>query len=357
MSISEKKNTSGKKYGKKVMIASASAIVGFSVLSILAVSFVCQSVIIRPQNYTSCLAPVYSESDAKSYPRKEIEFCSDSDTLNGYIYGEGNTNGIVLVIHGMNSSSAHHLPEIKFFVDNGWVVFGFDGCDENRRCANILIQLSRDVSSAIEYLQSSNEYRSMPIVLFGHSLGAYAASCVLGEYPSVRSAVCISGFNSPTETMKYFSEKYVGKLAVVSYPYVQLYNFITYGTDSMVTAVDGINSTDKPVFIVCGDDDSVIPYELSILSHRDKITNTNVRYLLIDSEYRNGHSNSWLSREAGEYLNEMTEELESLDAHYSGDIPDDEEQRFVQALDTDLLSELDYDFMNEVNNFFIDSLK
>ena len=84
----------------------------------------------------------------------------------------------------------------------------------------------------------------MPIVLFGHSLGAYAASCVLGEYPSVRSAVCISGFNSPTETMKYFSEKYVGILAVASYQYVHLYNFITYGTDSMVTAVDGINSTD-----------------------------------------------------------------------------------------------------------------
>ena len=146
----------------------------------------------------------YADIDRTAYPRQEVSFLSGKNRLRGYFYGTGE-QGVVLIVHGMNGGADSHLPEILYFADHGWRVFAFDGTgvrDSEGSGTVSLSQLHNDTLAALEYL-SQSEYRALPVVLYGHSAGGYAAATALeSEYP-VRAAVCISAFNSPVDTMCY----------------------------------------------------------------------------------------------------------------------------------------------------------
>ena len=60
------------------------------------------------------------------YSRKAVSFQSGNNTLKGYVYGEGNDKGLVVIAPGRATSAEEYLPEALFFVDNGWRVFSFD---------------------------------------------------------------------------------------------------------------------------------------------------------------------------------------------------------------------------------------
>ncbi len=65
-------------------------------------------------------------SDVSGYDRTVVNFKSGKNTLTGYIYGEKNQKGLVVISHGLGYGAEDYLAQTIYFVDNGWRVFAFD---------------------------------------------------------------------------------------------------------------------------------------------------------------------------------------------------------------------------------------
>lgn len=109
--------------------------------------------------------------------------------------------------------------------------------------------------------------------------------------------------------------------------------------------------------IIHGTGDEVVKFDgASIISHKDEITNPNVVYKEIDGKL-NGHSNIFMTEEGEEYLEELNEEYDELDKQYNGEIPHDIEKDFYDKIDKNLTSQLSRQFMNDVNDFYMNALE
>ena len=116
--------------------------------------------------------------------------------------------------------------------------------------------------------------------------------------------MCVAGFDSPNGNMHYNAKKYVGVLADAQYPFMALQNYFLFGDKADASAVSAINESRKPVMIVGGSSDEIVPGEISILNRADESTNPNAVTLEITEPYRGRHSAAWLSEDAAKYLAE-----------------------------------------------------
>lgn len=288
-----------------------------------------------------------------SLSRKEVSFKSGENKLSGYLYSAKNPKGIVIIAPGMNSSSDRHLAEIKFFTENGYMALAYDAtgvCKSEGGSTVGLQQSKRDLLAAIDYAEKDPKTKALPVYLYGHSLGGYAVAAALDE-ADVKAAVCLSGFNSPVQTMHDKAKEYVGVLADIEYPFLYLQNRFVFGDDADDTAVDSVNSSDTPILICRGDNDDTIPYELSLSSREDEITNVNAKFVKVDDEFRDGHTNLWLSGDSAKYMSDLQNELNDLNHIYDGDIPKNVLDDFYGKIDVKRAMKLDKDFMNRVLEF------
>jgi len=294
--------------------------------------------------------------DIDGYDRKVVRFESGNNTLVGYIYGEENDKGLVVIAHGLGGGAENYLAETGYFVDNGWRVFSFDctGSHESEGKGTIgLAQSVLDLDSALNYIGSDSALHSLPIMLYGHSWGGYAVAAVLNYGHDIAAAASIAGFNAPMEILFEQAKKMMGAFAYVEYPFLWAYQTMLFGRAAQLKAVDGINSTDTAIMIVHGEEDQTVSYEkASIMAHRSQITNPNVIYKTCRAGSRNGHMNLLRSDAAAEYINEKNRVYKELHDFYNGSIPDDVVADYYAGIDKSLTSELDTDFMDEINRFF-----
>ncbi|MCR5653291.1 MAG: alpha/beta hydrolase [Ruminococcus sp.] len=243
----------------------------------------------------------YSDIDSSKYPRTKKVFKSGENKLCGYYYTTSRDSiGTVIVINGYHCTSDRHLSEIMYFVDNNWSVFTFDGTGVGQSDGDSQIGLAQsrlDTAAAVEYVGSLS---SKPVVLYGHSEGAYAAVTSLNDSDRVSAVVSVSGFNSPLELMHRHTKNHIGFLADIEYPFMYAHNYVLLGENSNTQAYEAINSTDTPVAVFQGKNDTTVPYDISIYSHRDELRNPNAACFEVGSS-RGNHSTIWLSDSAAEY--------------------------------------------------------
>lgn len=305
----------------------------------------------RSDSASIVLELTYADVDQALYPRMAVRFPQGDHMLQGYFYKTENDHGTIVIVHGFSGGADSHLAETLYFIDHGWSVFCFDGtgCRESDGDSTIgLTQMKLDLMAALKYLNS--ERPDSPLVLYGHSMGGYAAAAVLDNFPEVRAAVCISAFNSPVETMYYHARQRVGVLADVEYPFLRLWNYFLFGAESDETAVSAINSANAPVLLIYGSEDEIIPESISLYAHRQELTDPYVTTMLIEASPRNHHSTIWLTEESASYHLEMQGEL---DAKEHSSEPSTVPADFLSRLDRTKLCNLDADFMDLVNDFFL----
>ena len=348
-----------KKTRKIIYISFISLILLFSVSSMIFVATTYQSNFPRydKKEYSGYL----KYSDVKdSYNRTAVSFQSGDNTLKGYVYGEGSDKGLVIIAPGRGTNSEEYLPEALFFVDHGWSVFSFDytGSFESQgKSSKGLPQARIDLLAALDYIQSDNSLKDLPIMLYGHSWGAYAVTAVLNDVDNITVVASLSGFNSPMGLFDEQAHRMIGVLAYVEYPFEWAYQTLLFGKDASVSAVDGINRTNTPVMIIHGTADGAIAYNgASIIALRNRITNPNVVYVSRSAKYQNDHDHLMKSVAAMEYINQKNSEFKLLSERYNGNIPDSAMDEFYASVDRFQVSELDPDFMNQINSFFEGSL-
>ena len=308
----------------------------------------------RRDSLPEVAAVPYSMLDAARYPRSEVRFDSGGNTLHGWLYGEGGKSGVIIISAGINSGADAHLAEIMAFADSGYTALAYDatGMLLSEGADRVgLQQAKRDLLAAIDYVRGDARFSGMPLYLYGHSQGAYAAAAVLDE-AEVNAAVCLSGFDSPVGMMYGKAKQYVGVLADMGYPFMYLQNLFLFGGDADDSAIDSLNRGGTPVRIFYGDADSVIPYPLSQYARADDITNPNASCELVEEDYRDGHSNMWLCADSARYMAQRQQALDDLRSACGGELTGELLDDFYRETDAARATRTDDAFMREIMDFY-----
>lgn len=186
------------------------------------------------------------------------------DTLRGYIFSYENApKALIVLCHGYGMSLNDYLPECEYFCRAGYAVLAFDGSGVGSSDGLLygLPQHILDMRACLDYVNSNTTLNQLPLLLYGHSWGGYAADCVsaLGDYP-IRGIISASAFQVSTAGIGPHLERHWGKLAGLMLFGVRLFQRISFGALANITAVEGLQKTDAPVLILQSSDDGIIHY-------------------------------------------------------------------------------------------------
>lgn len=260
----------------------------------------------------------------------EYSFPSDrGQKLAGYLYSAGeNQRGIVVIAHGFGGGGHNsYMDCADWFARNGYYVFAYDvtGTDRSEgKGTGGTPQGVIDLDRAISFVEG--EIPDLPVVLFGHSWGAYSVSAVLSFHPEVRAVIACSGFNRSSDMFESGGKDQAGIAMNAMIPFVRAYERVRFGKYASATALDGFASTDASVMIVHSADDDVIGIEYGYDRYYEKYGN-DPRFTFIRFEDR-GHDDIFRETDTAyrDGINaEFARWVESLDYK-----PEEDRERFAR---------------------------
>ena len=292
----------------------------------------------------------------EQYDREAVSFLSGKNRLYGHLYGAGNPEGLVVISHGMGGGEESYLAEALCFVDHGYQVLCYSntGCwdSEGKTCVG-LNQSVLDLDAALTWVEGESRFDGVPVFLYGHSWGGYAVAAVFHFDHEIAASASVAGFNQAMPMILEWGGGMMGPLIYMEYPFIWINQKLTFGKTFDLTAVDALNSTDTPVLILHGNEDTTVGYDtVSIISKKDQITNPNVQYIVCDKPPQNDHNRLFQSLESIAYHDELNEVYEELYERYDGELPEDVELEFYAGADPFLASKVDAEFMERVITFY-----
>ena len=306
----------------------------------------------------------YSIEDFEGLSVERSDFESNGVTLAGYKYSkeEKTEKGVVILAHGLGGGGHNsYMPFIDVFTSNGYFVFTYDarGNDESEgRSVRGLPQGVIDLDSAICHAKEIDEYQDLPMMLFGHSWGAYSAATVLNIHPEIDAAVIIAGFNESEDMMKYQAEKRVGEGIVnVLFSYVELYEELKFGKEfTEITAIEGLRGTDADIMIVHSRDDEIVPSKYGYEAFYGEFSESErFEFVLYEDK---GHDYVLYSEESLKYREALEEEYDAYRIeHHLRNIDSVESAYMEEHLDKFLCFEPDPELTEQILLLFEKSIK
>ena len=218
---------------------------------------------------------------------QKVKFKSGKNTLEGRIWNNEGKKGIVVVSHGMGVDVKYYLPEIAAFAENGFKVFAYEytGYGDSQGRFSGFFEAAKDLKSAIDFVYDQN----LPLILWGHSMGAYASAAV-GQLTDkkISAIVCAAAFSSPKDAVKQLAsaDKKTGKMMQAAVFVSQL---LLFGKNRNLQAADGIKKAKAPTLLLQGDsDDEVPPSGCSLYARRTDLP-PYAKTILVSSAGSNGH--------------------------------------------------------------------
>ena len=262
-------------------------------------------------------------SDYEGLKMERSDFIEKKKTkIAGYKYSKDTgekKKGVVVVSHGLGHGGHNsYMPFVDFFASSGYYVFTYDvhGNDNSEgRTVKGLPQGIISLDAALKHVKKTEEYKDLPIMLFGHSWGAFSVGNVLNLHPDVSAAVMVAGFNESEDLMHNYSGKLFGSLADGLMTYVEIYEDIKFGKKTTkLSTIDGIKKTDAQILIVHSKDDKVVPKEYGYDKYLKEFEDDDrVNFYLYENK---GHNRLYFSDAAWEYQKKFDEECTAyLKAH------------------------------------------
>ena len=294
--------------------------------------------------------------------REELSFTSNDAELKGYYYEASPSKGLVIVVHGFHSGADDYLPIIRYFVNNEYSVFAYDGrgvYDSGGDSTVGFCQSLVDLDNALTFVEHSPVLGGYKRFLFGHSCGGYAVTSVLELHKGISACAAIAPVNNCYTLILDKGKQYAGAFADGGLPktFINAYQRILFGKYSKCSGVRGINSVDIPVLIAHGTDDKIISFDgQSIISRQNEITNPNVRYY-VGTGLLGGHDGIWHSERSAEYRQKVAGDLKKLKDIKGGEFSVNELTDFYSEVDDELYSEINYELMADVLKTYDSALK
>ena len=197
------------------------------------------------------------EDVAADYPRQTVTFSSGSAQLTGWLYPAEDAAALVVIAHGLGADAEVYLPETMHFVDEGYSVLTYDATGTGASGGSGtrgLAQSALDLDAAL----TRAEQEGLPILLFGHSWGGYAAAAVLQgqRRHDVTASVCAAGFDTPLGLMRQTARRWCGPVAELGVPFLWLDQQLRFGTAANVSGAETAAASGVPVLVLHGADGS-----------------------------------------------------------------------------------------------------
>lgn len=322
------------------------------------------------ERYTTNEAFRFSLSDFPGLQSQKYEFASNSgQKLVGYKYycEDQEPKAVVVIAHGLGGGGHNtYMDCANYFASNGFVVFAFDctGNDESEgEGARGVPQGVIDLDYAISFVESCEEFENLPIVLFGHSWGAYSVCSVLTYHPEVKAVAALSGFNHSSDLVKAQGNEMVGGVVNILMPYINIWERIKFDKYASNTAMDGFEASDATVLIGHSADDTTVPkkygYDIYYAAYEK---DARFRFVLFEN---NGHDTFYYTDDYREYYGGLAEKWSEYKSEYQSyaDLTDEEKDeiltdwldehfdrsKYIHALDSNLLSQITDFYINAIN--------
>lgn len=266
---------------------------------------------------------------------------------------------IVIIAHGMGGGGFNsYMNAADWFASHGYVVFGYDATGNDSSEGDSVRGLPQgisDLSSAIEYVEETPETANIPIVLWGHSWGAYSVSNVLNEHPEVKAVAAISGWNTSADLLYEQGKNMAGEMGMQALlPYMKLYEKMKFGKYSSYKAVDGFKNTDAGIMIVHSTDDDMIPIKYGYDLYYSKFAN-DPRFVFVKYE-KKGHSYCYHSDKALEYITAFNKQFDKdfgITDKKNQKVDTDEKAEYIKAhLDKKQMNEVDEELFQQIDNLY-----
>lgn len=262
----ERKGVKKMRSAKKMILIALAILISLFIIAdwVLAVIIYNENFNVHFESYEPYM--LYVE-DFDGLQRQKYEFTSDKgQKLTGYMYSNGeNQKGIIVLAHGFGGGGHNsYMDVVNYFAQNEYYVFAYDatGNDESEGDGvGGFPQGVIDLEHAISFVEENGDFPELPIVLFGHSWGAYSVCSVLSYHPEVKAVIECAGFNRSSDIFETQGKKQVGNGIYLMMPFIKLHEKMKYGKYASNSALDGFASSDAKVMVVHSADDTMIPIE------------------------------------------------------------------------------------------------
>lgn len=175
--------------------------------------------------------------------------------------------GLILFAHGFGPGHTPYLNLIFHLVRQGFLVYAFDNTGiaaSDGAHVRGFAHSPLDLLAAAAAVRGHERGRGLPLLLIGHSWGAWSVMAALPDLPEVRGAVAVSGPNSAPSILAWHVRNQIGPLAYLFKPWVALHERVRFGPIARRTGVAGaVSHADTPVLLVHAKDDGVVPLAVS----------------------------------------------------------------------------------------------
>ena len=301
----------------------------------------------------------YSVSDFDGLKVTECSFPSNhGQILAGYQYSkevQQPIKGVVVLAHGLGGGGHNTYMDVAdYFTTNGYLVFAYDATGNDKSEGDSVEGLPQgviDLDYALRYVKQANEYKDLPIVLFGHSWGGYSVGNVLNCHSDVKAAVLVAGFDRSTDLFEQQGESMIGFGIKLFMPYVSLYERLKYGKYATFSAIDGLANTNAGIMVLHSKDDTSVLPENGYDKFYD-VYGDNSRFSFIEYEDR-GHVYIYYSEDARNYRDQLNKDYTAYVEANGGEYSAEMKASFMEKnLDKSKCYEFDYDLMEQILEFY-----
>ncbi len=331
-------------------------IIGLVVLVIIGLFFVASKIMGMAGVDTRCEGnenlKYFKAKNFDNLNARPISFNSDKgQKLNGFLYSGAKIDqpkGLIVFSHGMGAGHLAYTTEINYFAQKGYLVLAYDNtgtCTSEGKKLKGFTQGIIDLKYAIDFVSTRDDLKELPLLLMGHSWGAYSvcnASALKPALP-IRGIVAFSPFNSMNKLLRDAAkQKTKVNLSILS-PFFDIINLVRFGKVGVLRSCDTINSNSIPTLIMHGGNDLTVTLKNSPVGRKNRIAdNENARTVLYESKYHN----VYLAKEAEQYLNDIFARIGSLPENSP------EAYEIYQSIDYTLISKEDLTVMDTAVDFF-----
>ncbi|MCH5190768.1 MAG: alpha/beta hydrolase [Oscillospiraceae bacterium] len=281
----------------------------------------------------------------------EISFKSDkSQNIRGFLYSSTESNeykALIIFSHGMGAGHLSYTTEINYFAQKGYLVLAYDNtgtCSSEGKKLYGFAQGIIDLKYALNFATENEKLNRLPILLMGHSWGAYSVCnvAVISKNCDIKGIAAFSPFNSQNRLISDFAKGKIGISLKILYPFFNIINYIHFGKIGLLKSCNSISANSIPTLVMHGERDATVNVCNSPVGMKDTLTNSKAKTV----SYENKYHNVYLANDAENYLNDVFGKINSLPAG------SDEIKKLYSSIDYELITKEDPEVMNSVCEFF-----
>ena len=282
---------------------------------------------------------------------KPIDFKSNKgQTLNGFLYSSAKVDSykaLIIFSHGMGAGHLAYTTEINYFAQKGYLVLAYDNtgtCTSEGEKLYGFAQGIIDLKHAIKFAKSREDTKDLPLLLVGHSWGAYSVCNVSAiiKNADIKGIVAFSPFNSMNKLLHDNAKQKTKMNLMIFSPFFDLINLMRFGKAGILRSCNTIDDNTIPTLIMHGGNDLQVTLRNSPVGLKGRISNNpNARTVLYESKYHN----VYLAKDAEQYLNDTFAKITTLGENSP------EAYEIYQNIDYSLITKEDLTVMETANSF------